>query len=63
MKTYGNFVKRPVGVSGREHVVIVRTEHDCGHLSMLAHFYYKDALKMQDLSRQAEFIRSKKENI
>ena len=59
MNTNGNFVKWPVGVEGREHAVNFRTEDEYIHLSMVAHFCYKDALKIHDLSRQAKFFRSK----
>ena len=59
MKTYGKFVKWPVGVSGNHHIVNIQTEKDCVHLSMVAHFCYKDGLKICDLSRQAKFFRNK----
>ena len=59
MKINGKYVKWPKGVSGREHVVNLRTEYDCVHLSMVAHLCYKDALKIHDLPRQANFLEAK----
>ena len=51
MKTYGKYVKWPVGVSGNHHIVNIQTEDDWVHQSMIAHSWYKEALKMHNLSQ------------
>ena len=59
VKTYGNFFKWPVGVSGRGHVVIVLTEKVCVHLMMVADFYYKDSLKFKIYQDKPNFFEVK----
>ena len=59
LKTYGAFVKWPVGVSGREHVVNMRTEDDCVRLSMIAHFCHKEIRKLKNVEREATAYKKK----
>ena len=59
MKTYGKYVKWPVGVYGNRHIVKVQNKDDCVLLLVTAHFCYKDALKMHNFSQQARSHRNK----
>ena len=59
MKTYGKYVKWPLGVSGNHHIVNIQAEEDCVHLSLMATFCYEDALKLHNLSQQSRFSNSK----
>ena len=59
IKSYGKYAVWPLGVSGMYRVVNLQTGENCVHLSMIAHFCFKKALKMHNLSRQARFHRNR----